>query len=597
MKFTHFRFAFCLLLIALSVTASGNPAHQEDSNARVMDMIYTKLRVICGENPKTMGKPGTSTLILYRPGIALDFNEQDKKNEKFVKERLSILANRLPSASYDFQAHINSLEDVWSAILQYEQTPTVSTISLDRQRDVTKAVEFLKQPVVVSETEKYKTRRECYNHYRKLYDDAFQAYQDAKDEANKTKVAPNAKFAQAMKETDADFKDPAKGNKEPVEIAMETINENSGRDPKSFWLRVKDEYKANSFVGQFGKEYHEISTDPSYDIWSNKEGWTTITMDSSTSDYSLATKSFSATGGGGNFGLLSVGNGVESSKSIKMVNTACKIECEVKRVRINRPWLNGVVFGAQWWRFGDDPLAKPFLNLSTGLGITDGIPRKNNVGVFEVMPLLPTEFLLARNVKIIAAIGKADVETVTKTIQGGGSVGWGPFGGKTAIGVDGISFTGIQIIGVICAVQPKTPNPDNSLFKEASTYKVTAYFDIHDSDDGSLDNTVECFGELRINGDKVWEIPRDQADNTKREKGQTIDVKANTGGEIELRSDMLNPTEYLISGRLKDKDVSTADDILWEGMDYKLDLEKLAGKGPQILKGAQAHLIIRVDRL
>ena len=162
---------------------------------------------------------------------------------------------------------------------------------------------------------------------------------------------------------------------------------------------------------------------------------------------------------------------------MKMDGTSCKITCEVKRVQIFRPWLNGIVFGAPWWSFTSDAMASPFLNLSEGVGITDGVPRKNPSGVAELMPMIVTEFLLARNVKITAQIGAANAEAMRKSVTAGGSAGWGPFAVSSSvtttsgsenksseIGDNGISFTGIQIIGVICNIQPKVPNPDPLLF-------------------------------------------------------------------------------------------------------------------------------------
>ncbi|WP_395145284.1 hypothetical protein [Armatimonas sp.] len=488
MKHTGFRFAAALPLVALFAIAPS--ARAQDTNARVMDMIYAKLRVICGDNPKTSGTPSTSTLVLLRPGIAMDFNETDAKNEKYVKERISITANRLPNASYFYETSLTSLEDVWESILKYHQTaPT--TITPAEQQKMEEAEAFLAKKVSVeiedpddetaTKTKTFKSRQSCYDYFQKLSDAADKAYEIDKDAANLLKKAPTRALLREKEIANRAFADTKLGNRDRVQVAIQTVAECVGRDPKTFWFKADTEFKQMEFDGLNGKKFHEISTDPTYDIWSNKEGWTKITMDSSTSDYSSASKSFSASvGGGGGWGLFSIsgsGSTSESQQSMQMANTKCNITCEVKRVQIFRPWLNGIVFGAPWWNFNSDPMAAPFLNLSTGLGITDGVPRKSATGATELMPLVPTEFLLARNVRITADIGMANAQAMQKSVTAGGSAGWGPFAvstsvttssssasGKSDIGANGISFTGVQIIGVICSVQPKIPNPDPKLF-------------------------------------------------------------------------------------------------------------------------------------
>lgn len=494
MKHTGFRFAAALPLVALFAIAPSARAQDQDANAKVMDMIYAKLRIICGDNPKTSGKPSTSTLVLFRPGIAMDFNETDAKNEKYVKERISIAANRLPNASYFYEASLTSLEDVWMNILKFQKTAP-STITPAEQQKMKEAEDFLAEKVSVeiedpddetaTKTKKFRSRKSCYDYFQKLSDAADVAYEADKDAANLLKKAPTRALLRAKERANSDFADTKLGNRDRVQVAIATVAECTGRDPKSFWFKAEAEFSAMEFTGLNGKKFHEISTDPTYDIWSDKDGWTTITMDSSTSDYSSASKSFSASAGGrGGWGLFSISGGgstSESQQSMQMANTKCNITCEVKRVQIFRPWLNGVVFGAPWWSFTSDAMAAPFLNLSEGLGITDGVPRKSATGVTELMPLVPTEFLLARNVTIRGNIGMANAEAMQKATTAGGSVGWGPFAvsssvtttsgsasGKSTFGVNGISFTGVQIIGVICAVQPKIPNPDPKLFQSNS---------------------------------------------------------------------------------------------------------------------------------
>ena len=125
------------------------------------------------------------------------------------------------------------------------------------------------------------------------------------------------------------------------------------------------------------------------------------------------------------------------------------------------------------------------------------------------------------------------------------------------------------------------PNP------AGETYELRAYFKINDSDDGVADNTVECYGEGRINGQKFWEIARSQADTdtNKREKGGTIDIQA-FGGKPRTVDYYYDTKEKLkLDLRLVDYDGSSADDLLGE---WKLEIDPLewSKRGEVVLRGA-----------
>lgn len=56
--------------------------------------------------------------------------------------------------------------------------------------------------------------------------------------------------------------------------------------------------------------------------------------------------------------------------------------------------------------------------------------------------------------------------------------------------------------------------------------KIKMWVDVTGSNDGVADNTMECYGNLRVNGDVWWEIPRSEAtlDANKREAGQALAI-------------------------------------------------------------------------
>jgi hypothetical protein len=223
--------------------------------------------------------------------------------------------------------------------------------------------------------------------------------------------------------------------------------------------------------------------------WEKGGGWSKVTL--SSSDFESSDVKTSVTmkvSAAKLFGLFRIGGGGSVSKTTRDYNeqsSSYGITAEVKRVTIYRPWLNSIVFTGGFWGFGApgeteaeilgaNPTVKNFLNISSGLGITDSTVRPT-----ELMPLLPTELLLARNVVITAKFSTNFVNTMKQTIEGGGSIGFGPFTSgsvsassskdielkKKSVSEGGLSFADTQVIGVYGAVMGQIPNPNPLIFK------------------------------------------------------------------------------------------------------------------------------------
>jgi hypothetical protein len=132
---------------------------------------------------------------------------------------------------------------------------------------------------------------------------------------------------------------------------------------------------------------------------------------------------------------------------------------------------------------------------------------------------------------------------------------------------------------------------------EPPRYRVTAYFRISNSQDGIGDNTLECFGELRINNIKVWEIPATAAEQNKKGSGETIDVSMLVPGNRPLGYYLTTATSLNVQGFLKDSDkaLNGADDTLYS-FNMTVSLASLADKGDQVFRGPAAELHLRVER-
>jgi Thiol-activated cytolysin len=132
----------------------------------------------------------------------------------------------------------------------------------------------------------------------------------------------------------------------------------------------------------------------------------------------------------------------------------------------------------------------------------------------------------------------------------------------------------------------------------APLYRVTSFFKITNSSDGVADNNVECYGEVRVNSEKAWEIPSSAAEQNKKQTGQTIDLSFALPGTRPTSYYQTSAASFVLSGFLKDSDkaLNGADDTLYS-FNLTLKPAELAGKGEVIYKGPAAELHIRVEKV
>jgi len=161
----------------------------------------------------------------------------------------------------------------------------------------------------------------------------------------------------------------------------------------------------------------------------------------------------------GSYGLFHASVGVEGEhkrSSSHMEAENLKLEAELIAVSILRAWFNPLLFGMNgWWVNGYDKD-----------GLSNGDP-KNPTGK---VPLFPTGFVLAKNVKVTADFSSEDKKFISNSISTKASAGWGPFSfsGKYSHSdskedfeskFDGGSlvFPGLQLIAWVSTVPPASP--------------------------------------------------------------------------------------------------------------------------------------------
>ena len=199
-----------------------------------------------------------------------------------------------------------------------------------------------------------------------------------------------------------------------------------------------------------------------YSSSSTATKWTKVDI-SSGNNVGSNTSDFTSYGGSAGFsmGIFSIGGSAGHSSSNQHMSNETKnlrVSFEYSLVLVRRPWLTFNLFGLKGWNVG---------NLMKKSTISNGAKTGQDK---SLMPLLPTAFVAARNIKISANWSKSDWDLAKSATTGGGSFGIGPFsiGGSyshsssketwsSAFANGIITVPGVQIIGVINQIVPFCP--------------------------------------------------------------------------------------------------------------------------------------------
>jgi hypothetical protein len=203
---------------------------------------------------------------------------------------------------------------------------------------------------------------------------------------------------------------------------------------------------------------------PSYALPSN---WATPASEASNLHFqstylnktsSAESMSYSASASG-SWGLWHASGGVSGSSEERHAHMDANdltVDAELIYVQIKRPWLNMLLFEMNKWSVS---------------GQAAGYIA--NAVVSELkgqMPILPTGFVVGRNVKITANFSESDESFMKETIETKASGGWGPFSVSgsyshskeeteytATTGGGSVTLPGLQVLAFVSAVVPYSP--------------------------------------------------------------------------------------------------------------------------------------------
>lgn len=246
-----------------------------------------------------------------------------------------------------------------------------------------------------------------------------------------------------------------------VEGALATLESSINNIVKS---AIKD---AQSNFKQLEKSSSMGISDPWYMTYATPTNWYDISAIPNFTQLVLKSKNITeksdskyskySAGGTVKVGLWSVGAGAsrENKESNEHMDAnEFELSAKIAVVQINRPWINGLIFRMKGW----------YLNGQAKGGISNGTLENNSSGT---LPLIPTAFIVAREIEITANWSTRDKSHVENNISGKASVGWGPFAvnGSYSHGnsadyfnstFDGntLKIPGMQIIGWVNEIVP-----------------------------------------------------------------------------------------------------------------------------------------------
>ncbi len=329
----------------------------------------------------------------------------------------------------------------------------------------------------------------AYKAYKKNLTALSKAYEDYVFEYNKFVD----KVAKAEKDGDDDAKKEAQrawnGNARPLQRTIESAQENLTAD-NGKWVQMALDTMDTSIndatarvlksaqamvqtgqIGTAGVEWFLTYANPTN--WNDKSAADnfselTISGGNATSNTSTTTHGYSFKGSYG-LGLWKVG--AESSGEFKQFHSdassdSLSITANVGKIDIVRPWFNELLFRSSNWYTnlrGDDDVEY----------ISDGTISDTNVD--KILPMYPVAFIVARDIRIKADFSQEEMDTISRKIEAGASVSYGPFtvGGKYSHGHEEehmkssfengeLKVPGMQIIGWVNRVIPACPTRPKS---------------------------------------------------------------------------------------------------------------------------------------
>jgi hypothetical protein len=435
---------------------------------------------------RPVAQASTTVLSLLKPGMAI--NSKDFRNawtpgningSKDAAINLAQLADVAPKMSSIYTDSGHTISQVYKQILDGVAIPA-QPANPTIEKQLKDAENYLYRRVDVTDPEtgevsKKKVMSQVYADYftnQSNYNSARVAYIGAYLEAQKTATGRNtwpmiASTLQIPVKQAWDAWRAGDASKVEQAIAIKTTSNQNAL--QLAWKQAQDLFEGYGVIleeagGGMSPKIQRCSMLPSdwHSSNSTSSGWTAY--DSAASNVATSRSSdYTSYGGSAGFslGLFSIGASAGHSSQHQQASSETKnlrISFKYTLVTIARHWLVANLLGTKGWNLS---------NLYTKGLISNGTKKGQD---HSVMPLLPTSFVVAKEIRISANWSKSDWDFIKSQTSAGGGFGIGPFtiGGSYAHSSSKETFTsafsggsiyvpGVQIIGFISQILPYCP--------------------------------------------------------------------------------------------------------------------------------------------
>lgn len=456
-------------------------ATDKDLLNSLLEKLY---HVVVGEDDINKQAPiGGSFVSFTMPGIPIGVEDLDFSfvalSKLDVASDFASLVNGVPPPSGRWFPSNRSIQDIYKRVLNETIRPVVVLNDMEKKR-LASAQEMLTHYVDAVDLTTGATKKvpadtplyETYQDRQQEYLNALAAYKSLQADFLARKDDPAAQALWVTKgpilrqQVKAKFDRWTVGGRKQVEAAINTIAE-LGRGTGERWADMEERLRLAKQTTATGDEFYFTKYFPAT-FWdeAHSKSWTRFSMSHEevhTVDESSSTNW--GGGGGASVGLWSVSASAsyaEQKSHYKSDGELSGLEVELIRIPIRRSWWDPTVFWDRGWKF-DPQVSKAVLS--------DGQRPPSGE-----MTAYVTALIVARNLKLGVKLTSEENSHVATQFSASGSVGWGPFSvkGNYSRNTDrkthdfvqtnaGLEAAGMQIIGFICELLPKCPDPDSTL--------------------------------------------------------------------------------------------------------------------------------------
>ena len=365
------------------------------------------------------GEQKDQTFIAFTiPGLSmspkeLDFRDSNNEAGNTPQQALhayaafSRLVNNIPSISTNWSSDGSMLWDQYECILN-QATFASNQATTEENKKLEQAQNIVKE------------KETAYKQYQLLYSLAAMRYNSLKLLSENT-IDPNElnKLKNERDTVENDWLN--KGYKHEVEEAYSIIEKLSIRSPMLFWRQLNQSFrdcKSSDIVTK--QDFYETQFYPTNFYRSDgKNQWMRLVVDSRDIEQIIPEQTVNNPG---------------------VDITVSRLEVELTRVEIVRPWMNPSLFKSRFWQWPDN--REP---------LSDGKQQPQGS-----LPAYATSIVFARNLKI-------ETQSTSRGLDNLKDLGPLSLQNANVSGSNSIQSDGMQIIAFICKKLPKSPNPDLTL--------------------------------------------------------------------------------------------------------------------------------------